>query len=51
MALRRALLASGPFLIDVIIDATEPSPPNPRNASLVKQGINGKPTRENGEEP
>lgn len=51
IALRRALLASGPFLIDVIIDSTEPSPPNPRNASLVKQGINGKPTREKGQDP
>jgi acetolactate synthase I/II/III large subunit len=51
MALRRALLASGPFLIDVIIDSTEPGPPNPRNASLIKQGINGNPTCEKGEDP
>ena len=51
LALRRALLASGPFLIDVIIDSTEPSPPNLRNASLVKQGINGKSAQAKGEEP
>ena len=50
-ALRCALLANRPFLIDVIIDSTEPDPPNPRNASLVKQGINGKPTSEEGDEP
>jgi acetolactate synthase-1/2/3 large subunit len=40
-ALRRAMLVSGPFVIDVIIDPDEPGPPNLRNASLVKQGVNG----------
>jgi acetolactate synthase-1/2/3 large subunit len=42
-ALRHAMLVSGPFLIDVIIDPSEPGPPNLRNASLVKQGVNGSP--------
>ncbi len=45
-ALKRAMTVSGPFLVDVIIDPDEPSPPNPRNASLVKQGIKGNTSRQ-----
>jgi len=39
-ALRRALAASGPFVVDVIIDPREAAPASRRNKSLVEQGVN-----------
>ena len=41
-ALAQAMQAKGPFVVDVWIDADEPGLPNRRNASLIKQGVNGK---------
>jgi acetolactate synthase-1/2/3 large subunit len=41
-ALEQAMHATGPFVVDVWIDADEPGLPNRRNASLIKQGVNGK---------
>ncbi len=40
-ALRRAMAARGPFVVDVVIDPTEKAPANRRNQSLVAQGVNG----------
>jgi acetolactate synthase-1/2/3 large subunit len=40
-ALEQAMRAKGPFVVDVWIDPTEAAPPNRRNASLLKQGVNG----------
>jgi acetolactate synthase-1/2/3 large subunit len=39
-ALRTALAARGPFVVDVVIDPTEVAPSNRRNQSLLKQGVN-----------
>jgi acetolactate synthase-1/2/3 large subunit len=41
VALRRALRAKGPFVIDVATDRTETAPAIGRNKSLLQQGING----------
>lgn len=40
-ALERAILAKGPFVVDITIDETEQAPAIGRNQSLVKQGVNG----------
>ena len=42
-ALRAGLAAPGPFVIDVIIDATEVVPSGRRNQSLEAQGVNAAP--------
>ena len=41
LALRAALAARGPFVVDVLIDRDELAPSNRRNQSLVSQGVNG----------
>jgi acetolactate synthase-1/2/3 large subunit len=38
-ALRRAIAARGPFVVDVVIDPSELAPSRGRNSSLVKQGV------------
>ena len=38
-ALKAGVLASGPFVIDVTVDANELAPSKGRNQSLSKQGI------------
>lgn len=40
-ALERAVLARGPFVVDVMIDPRERPPNMGRNQSLVNQGVNG----------
>ncbi len=40
LALRAALAARGPFVVDVLIDRDELAPSNKRNQSLVSQGVN-----------
>lgn len=40
-ALMAARLASGPFVVDVLVDPTELAPATKRNQSLVEQGVNG----------
>ncbi len=46
LALRAALAARGPFVVDVLIDRDELAPSNRRNQSLVSQGVNGSTTKE-----
>jgi acetolactate synthase-1/2/3 large subunit len=41
-ALARARDASGPFVLDVLVDPTELAPATKRNRSLVDQGVNGR---------
>jgi acetolactate synthase I/II/III large subunit len=40
-ALEAALASTGPFVVDVWLDRDEPPVKNPRNQSLVAQGVNG----------
>lgn len=42
-ALKAAMTATGPFVVDVQIDPTRPAPSKGRNQSLVKQGVQTKP--------
>jgi acetolactate synthase-1/2/3 large subunit len=42
-ALRAALASPGPFVVDVIIDPSEPAPSSRRNQSLEAQGVNAAP--------
>lgn len=41
-ALRRAVAAKGPFVVDVMIDPRERAPAIGRNQSLIAQGVNGR---------
>lgn len=47
-ALRAAMDAAGPFVIDVQIDPTRPAPSKGRNQSLIDQGTKTEPAEANG---